>query len=91
MKNDRATLLEKDYSGVFVLNTTAMGKNAVYQVSWETNVWNLSDILHEVTKAWRLKTDENDFLGDELEKSCFENLDQKKWCFFRLLKNYEWN
>ena len=51
MKNDRATLLEKDYSGVFVLNTTVMGKNAVYQVSWETNVWNLSDILREVTKA----------------------------------------
>ena len=51
IKSDRATLFEKNYSGVFVLNTTAMGKNAVYQVSWETNVWNLSDILHEVTKA----------------------------------------
>lgn len=51
MKSDRATLLGKNYSGVFVLNATAMGKNAVYQVSWETNVWNLSDILREVTKA----------------------------------------
>ena len=66
MESDRTTFLEKTFSGIFVLNTTTLEKIAVYQVSWENNVWNLSDIFHEVTTAWRLKTDENDFFWEGL-------------------------
>ena len=40
-----------------------LAQSEVFQVSWKINAWNFSVFLHEVTTAWRLEIESNDFFG----------------------------
>ena len=40
-----------------------LAQSEVFRVSWKINAWNFSVFLHEVTTAWRLEIESNDFFG----------------------------